>query len=98
LRLAGTTALASLTGQHETRLSGSSYQFDGPEAIAYDGSHLWITNASGNSVTEINATDGSWVNTLSGGNYGFDVPVGITYDGHLWIANEGGNSVTAIQG
>jgi outer membrane lipoprotein-sorting protein len=59
--------------------------------IAFDGTHLWITNAFGNSVTEVNASDGSWVRTLSGGSYGFSAPMGIAFDGtNLWVANQGG--------
>jgi hypothetical protein len=38
-----------------------------PEAIAFDGIHLWITNTDGNSVTEINASIGGDV-LASGGD------------------------------
>ena len=42
----------------------------------------------GNSVTEINASDGSWVQTLSGGSYGFNGPYGVAFDGtHIWVTN-----------
>jgi len=78
-------------------LRGGSFGFSGPQAIAFDGSHLWITNANGNSVTEISASDGSWVRTLSGGNYGFSGPQAIAFDGsHLWVTNPGGDSVTEM--
>ena len=60
---------------------------------------MWITNNSGNSVTEVNVSDGSLVQTLSGGPYGYNEPSGIAFDGsHLWVANTGGNSITAFQG
>jgi hypothetical protein len=36
-------------------LSGGSYGFHNPYGVAFDGSHIWVTNISGNSVTEINA-------------------------------------------
>ena len=60
--------------------------------------HLWIANLSTpGSVTEINSSDGSWVQTLSGGNYGFSKPEQMTFDGsHLWITNTDANSVTEI--
>ena len=52
----------------------------------------------GDSVTEVNASDGSLVRVLSDSSYGLDSPIGITFDGsHLWTVNNGGNSVTAIQ-
>ena len=40
-------------------LSGGSYGFNYPYGITYDGSHLWIANTRGNSVTEVNASNGS---------------------------------------
>ena len=80
-----------------TVLAGGSYGFSYPHGIAFDGAHVWITNEAGNSVTEVNALDGSWVRTLSGGNYGFNLPYDIAFDGaHLWVTNAGGNSVTEI--
>lgn len=70
---------------------------DVPYGLAFDGSHFWITNEVGNSVTEINSADGSWVRTLSGGSYEFNRPMGLAFDGsHLWVTNVEGNSVTAI--
>jgi hypothetical protein len=53
-----------------TNFSGGSYGFNDPNAIAFDGTHLWVTNDLGSSVTELNASDGSWVRTVSGGSYG----------------------------
>ena len=64
---------------------------------AFDGTHLWVENQNGDSVTELDASNGSWVQTLSGGAYGFDVPVAIAFDGsHLWVTNGDGNSVTDV--
>jgi len=78
-------------------LSGGSYGFSGPQAVAFDGTHLWVTNDIGNSVTELNAADGSWVQTLSGGTYRLNLPQSIAFDGtHVWVTNMAGNSVTEI--
>ena len=78
-------------------VSGGSFGFNGPYAVAFDGTHLWVTNLGGNSVTELNASDGSWVRTLSGGSYGFNNSRGVAFDGtHLWVTNVGGNSVTEL--
>jgi hypothetical protein len=57
--------------------SGGSYAFNGPTGAAYDGTHIWVTNAGGNSVTEFDAGNGAFVRTLSGGSYGFDAPTGV---------------------
>lgn len=58
IQLPGQTALGAGVPQV---LSAASYGFNQPFQIAFDGTHLWITNGSGNSVTEINASDGSLV-------------------------------------
>jgi len=48
-------------------------------------------------VTELKASDGSWVRTLSGGSYGFSYPDGVAFDGsHIWVTNPTGNSVTEV--
>lgn len=95
-------AVGSTSATAQTSVSVSSgYAFDQPAGIAFDGSHLWVTNQLGNSVTEFNADDGSWIRTLSGPQYGFDGPNGIVFDGtHLWVSNFGvdgvGSSVTEL--
>jgi hypothetical protein len=33
--------------------SGGSYGFNGPYGVAFDGTHIWVTNQAGNSVTEV---------------------------------------------
>ncbi len=77
--------------------SGRSYHFSNPLAIAVDGTHVWVANYSGNSVTELNASDGKWELTLSGGSYGFNEPGKIAVDGaYLWVPNSGGDSVTEL--
>ena len=80
-----------------TTYSGASYGFSAPQGIASDGVHLWVANEFGDSVTELNAADGSWVRTLSGVSYGFNGPFGIAFDGtHLWVTNYTGNFVTEL--
>ena len=77
--------------------SGASYGFNAPNRIADDGTHVWVTNPPGNSVTELNASDGSLVRTLAGASYSFSYPAGIAGDSsHIWVANSGGNSVTEV--
>jgi serine/threonine-protein kinase len=72
--------------------SGVSYGFGNPDAIAVDGSHVWVASLGG-SVTELNAANGSRVRTLSGGSYGFSSPEGIAADGtHVWVTNLGGGA------
>ena len=77
--------------------SGSFYGFYGPGAIAVDGGHVWVANEQGDSVTELNAGDGSLVQILSGGRYGFDYPAAIAVDGaDVWVASLEGSSLTEL--
>lgn len=76
---------------------GGSYGFNYPVGIAFDGTHIWVTNYAGSSVTELDASDGAWVQTLTANNYGFDYPWGIAFDGsHIWVADSEENVVTDI--
>src|SRR6185437_11732601 len=83
-------------------VTGSKYKFANPRGVAFDGSHIWVVNSAGNSLTEINPSDGSLVRVVSaaadklkGPNLvAFD---GRAFDGHrLWTANFIGQSVSAI--
>ena len=80
--------------------SDGSYGFDSPGGIAVDGGHVWVANERGDSVTELNAGDGSLVQTLSGDRYGFDYPAYpalIAVDGaDVWIASRTGSSLTEL--
>ena len=73
-----------------------TYGFSRPIDLAFDGTHIWVVNLganggpspNGESVTELNASDGSAVQNLSGGSYGFVQPRAIAFDGtHLWVPN-----------
>ena len=46
------TELNAGDGSLVSILSGASYGFNAPRAIADDGSRIWVANAGGNSVTE----------------------------------------------
>jgi hypothetical protein len=70
--------------------SGGKYGFSLPAAIAVDGADIWVVNTTGNSVTELAASNGSWVRTLSGSSYHLDSPIGIAVtDAHIWVLNAG---------
>jgi DNA-binding beta-propeller fold protein YncE len=69
--------------------------FNGPIAVTSDGTHVWVANSSGNSVTELSASAGGLVRVIFGRRYGFDHPDAIAPGGtHVWVANEGDQSVT----
>lgn len=78
--------------------------FAGPTAVAFDGTHIWVANASGGadnlgSLSELSADDGSLNRTISnaGGSYGFDSPYAVAFDGtNIWAANYEGSSITIV--
>ena len=69
-------------------LSASSYGFDNPDAISSDGTHVWVANFEGGSVTELDASTGALVQVLSASTYDFSTPDAISSDGHhVWVTN-----------
>src|ERR1039458_7575746 len=59
----------------------------GPYGISSDGTHVWVANDYDNTVTELNASDGSYVQTIPVGSN----PYAVSSDGtHVWVANLGG--------
>jgi DNA-binding beta-propeller fold protein YncE/outer membrane protein OmpA-like peptidoglycan-associated protein len=65
---------------------------NGPEAIANDGSHVWVVNSTDNSVTELNE-DGSFVQSIPVGTG----PDAVAADGtYVWVANTGSDGITVL--
>jgi YVTN family beta-propeller protein len=65
-----------------------------PEGVSSDGTHVWVANFGGNTVSEIDASTGTVVNTIPVGSE----PEGVSSDGtHVWVAN-GGGTVSEIDG
>lgn len=81
--------LAQVAGAART---SSPNEFDSPSGLAFGGGHLWVTNEAGNSVTEINPSDGSWVTTIRASRDGFNRPSAITnWGSDLFVANASGS-------
>jgi DNA-binding beta-propeller fold protein YncE len=65
--------------------------------VAFDGTHIWVANSYGPSVSEINAADGSWVRTMYIAPAGSVAPYRLAFDGtHIWATNPELNSVTEL--
>jgi hypothetical protein len=78
-----------------SRLNPSTYNFNSPTSAAVVGTDLFVTNGAGNSVTEVNASTGTFMSQISGRHYKFQSPSAIEAVGtDLFVANAGGNSVT----
>jgi DNA-binding beta-propeller fold protein YncE len=54
--MGGLTELNAATGAPIRVVTGPSYEFDDPSAIAADGAHLWVANSGADSVTELPAS------------------------------------------
>ena len=69
---------------------------DSPDAIAFDGTNLWVVSSATNSVSELNAS-GGFIQSVPVGV----APVAVATDGtHVWVANSGppgqGGSITEL--
>ena len=75
-------------------ITGSAYGFDAPDAISCDGTHVWVANGDGDSVTELDAATGALVQVIKGS---FKEPVAISSDGaDVWVANYLDQTVTGF--
>ena len=60
----------------------------GQPVLAVAGTHVFVVNGDGNSVTEIDARTGALAYTLTAARYHLDNPVGIAVVGHrMWLLN-----------
>jgi YVTN family beta-propeller protein len=68
-----------------------------PDGVSSDGTHVWVTNYNGGTVSEIDASTGTVVNTIR--VRGFNHPAGgVSSDGtHVWVTNGGDGTVSEIQ-
>jgi hypothetical protein len=96
--MAGGLATAKGLASRVHNVGVHTYDFDAPDSVALVGGDLFVTNGANNSVTEVSATDGSYVATISGKRYGFDTPAAIAAVGNdLFVANSAGNSITEFK-
>lgn len=65
-----------------------------PRAMEFDGTNVWVANWIDNSITVLDATDGSIVKTLRGRGVVGQRPVALAWDGsYMWVANWQDNRV-----
>jgi YVTN family beta-propeller protein len=65
---------------------------DEPRWVAFDGTNLWVTNSTSNTVSRINALTGATTD-IAVGLY----PFGVVFDGsHVWVANRDSNSLSKV--
>jgi hypothetical protein len=80
-------------------------QFADPGAIAVSGGHVWVANGEEgknsvpvlNSVTELNASNGSLVRVINAKADRFNAPAAFAVSRtHIWVLNAGGDSITEL--
>jgi hypothetical protein len=97
LALAVGTVVAPMSAHASSpRVSGAS-EFDEPTGLAIGGGHLWVANKAGDSVTELNPSNGAWIATIARTQgYRFNRPVAITRSGADLFVLNAGDSVTEM--
>ncbi len=92
------TELNASDGHQQWSVSATIYynpQATTYDSIAYADGRLWVAN--GESVTELNASNGKLIRVLSGAQYQFNGPAVIAAAGtRVFVVNATGNSVTEI--
>ena len=59
-----------------------------PLGIGSDGTHVWVVNSGGNSVTELSASTGALVKVISGSSFKFNDPSAIALGRHPRLGGE----------
>ena len=101
LGVAGVKAFHSIRGTTVTpgsvALASAGYGLATPASATVAGGDLFIANEAGNSVSVVNASNGTHVATIAGSSFGLDHPTSTASVGSdVFVANSSGNSVTEI--
>jgi hypothetical protein len=96
-----TTEFVASTGAFVRRVSASADGLERPSGIAFDGTHLWISDAATDAVTELSA-NGALVRTVSNAsldrNYGFNAPTAVVASGtDIYVISPPGASPMVTQ-
>jgi hypothetical protein len=95
------TEFVASTGTFVRRVSAPADGLERPSGVAFDGTHLWISDAATNAVTEL-APNGALVrkvaNTSLDSNYGFDAPTAVVASGSdIYVISPPGASPMVTQ-
>jgi len=90
---AGGTQSVSSLGETTFDGGGTTGSTAGPEAIAFDGTYVWVATQFNNSIIRIRVSDGTIAGTFVVGTR----PVALLYAaGSIWVANLLSNNVMKI--
>jgi len=86
----GIAKVSTSGGALVSTILGSPEQLASPQAVATDQSHVWIANATGNSLTELSRATGALIRIISATSSQLLDPVAVATDGTaVWVANCG---------
>jgi hypothetical protein len=93
--------ISAATGAFVGVTSGTRYGFAQSRGVAFDGTHLWVSDSATDSVTELTAS-GGFVQVVSNSshnqNYGFDAPTMVAARaGHVYVISPPGASPMITQ-
>ena len=71
-----------------TKVADPSYGFDCPNALAFDGTHIWVANKLNSSLTQIDASTGNWIQTVTGTDLVNPDALAIA-GSNIWVADSG---------
>jgi hypothetical protein len=99
--LGAATEFTAATGAFVRRISTATDGLNKPSGIAFDGTHLWITDAGTNAVTEL-AASGVLTRIVTNSsldeNYGFDAPtVVVSSAPYVYVVSPPGSSPMVTQ-
>ncbi len=69
------TELNADNGSLVQTISGGNYRFNGPSAIAYDGTHVWVANGVSNDVSVIDVANQRVIKSIQVG----ELPWGVAF-------------------
>jgi streptogramin lyase len=95
---------ASLVGSFLTFSAATGAQsslnspvFSGPSGIVVTSTHVWVSNTTNNTVTELDARTGAVVQVIGRSTQDFGTPASIAVaNGVVWVANVEGNAATEL--
>ena len=89
------TEIDASTGDLIGVISGSSYAFEHPTALAVSGPDVFVADKTNNAVTEVAISGGSLKRVITGG--GLDGPDGIgVSSGYVWVSDTVSSAATQI--
>jgi DNA-binding beta-propeller fold protein YncE len=95
------TEIVAATGALKRVVHGSALGLLGSRGIAFDGRHLWVSDSTTSSVSELTATGAFKAiinNSSTKANYGFNAPTAVTaYGHHVYVISPPGSSPMVTQ-